>query len=108
MGVLSKETRALIDAALAEGRKTDIPTGVFGEPSAYTHWKAGRPLSAATARVRGTSPAVVERRTRVLELAKDGANSAKMIADELGVSAQMVHNDINALRRSAMLPGRGQ
>lgn len=102
---LPPELRAEIDARVAAGQVTICPPMTFSAPEWAPEPDAGvTAVEVAPGRVvkagggwRGARPGVAERRAQVLKLA-DGTRASAEIADALGVTWQVVRNDIQRLK----------
>ena len=99
--IVTDEERALIDAAIAEGRVRVIPQGESGIP--FIGYGMG--TSYATGAILARQQRAAKRREKVIRLAAEGL-SISQIADKLGVPKGTIAQDYcilgTAMRRPAL------
>ena len=102
--IVTDEERALIDAAVAEGRVRVIPQG----EGTFRYPVVGEQFTIASGAVLARQKQAAKRREKVIRLAAEGL-SISQIADKLGVPKGTIAQDYRilgtAMRRPALREG---
>lgn len=105
---LNPDMRAAIDAALAAGRVTVVPQGTSGEtlpvwngthlvyPDGADRLRRAAAVCWKASQARALSPEIAARRRRIMEL-HDAGHFTRDIANDLGVTMQVVWDDMRAM-----------
>jgi transposase len=120
---LTPSERALIDAAVAQGRVTQVPRGVSGLPQYFCDPETGKLVTGLgqgwkdVAKARGIRMSARRRRLNAapvvvpapaiedrIEAAVKRGDAPRAIAKALGVNSYKVYRVIHALRRAGRLP----
>lgn len=113
---ITSAERALIDAAIAQGKTQTIPQGKSSYDGVIwdvaknrlvslnperTGWKAARKNSFRGHKSRQTDPVIQQRRDSILAMAQAG-QFTRDIADALNISESTVESDIKAMRKKGI------